>query len=710
MNKFLLSIVALILSTSSLFAQEPCATDFMLQQVLEDQPEKQQVIDRLQAFTEAYIADNPYEGPESGTEPTYVIPVVFHIMHDYTNASNIPKRNVLDAMRILNEDFRAENSDTNLIVSEFKQRIGGMNVEFRLATKDPQGNCTDGITRTYTEMTNNGGENVKGLISWDTKKYYNIWVVKSIGSGGSGGTTLGYAFKPGTAPTDAQEGVIIRANCVGSFAPGGVFGNQGLRTLTHETGHWLNLSHTWGDGAIATACGSDLVYDTPKTQGTPSGCPSGKNSCVDDTTDFYGYDIVDNLQNHMEYTNCNRMFTIGQAERMEAALNSFNGFRKLLWAEANLVATGTDSAAGVTACTMVPDFGASKTVVCPGTNVSLTDLSWNGNADTRTWTVTGPATANMSSTSDSSVTVSFTTPGEYTVKLELTNAAGTVSLEKTAFIGVMNDVATYSNWHMETFEGSTSLPAGYLSSSSGPNTFEVTSDAGWYTSDNSLWLNNYNNQSGDISNVVLPSVAVPNTTSPVLSFQYAFAKRTSSSNDKLEIYVSTNCGATWIKRLTIGTNDLSSAPTSALQQFFPKTISEWKVGELDLSSYKSASKVAIRFQFNSGGGNNFFVDNINMRDGVVSISEFYQPTDLMLMPNPVQNQARLSFGLKADAELDIKIVNLTGQVVKDYGLVSFDEGENNFEIETLSNLPAGVYLVKLDGNFGSMQKRFVISQ
>ncbi len=55
--------------------------------------------------------------------------------------------------------------------------------------------------------------------------------------------------------------------------------NGNNRTLTHEAGHWLSLSHTWGDGEINVACGDDAVSDTPETKGHFSTCPSSDTTC-----------------------------------------------------------------------------------------------------------------------------------------------------------------------------------------------------------------------------------------------------------------------------------------------------------------------------------------------------------------------------------------------------------------------------------------------
>ena len=82
-------------------------------------------------------------------------------------------------MRILNEDFARLNPDTFKTPSVFAEYAGDTNIEFRLAKIDPDGNCTQGITRTFSNLTNGARDNVKSLIQWNPEHYMNVWVVKT---------------------------------------------------------------------------------------------------------------------------------------------------------------------------------------------------------------------------------------------------------------------------------------------------------------------------------------------------------------------------------------------------------------------------------------------------------------------------------------------------------------------------------------------------
>ena len=87
----------------------------------------------LEAFTAQWAAEN------SGAERVvYTIPVVFHIIHN-NGPENISDAQVIDAVRILNEDFNRLNPDWPNVRPDFLPLVADVGVEFKLAKRDPQG-------------------------------------------------------------------------------------------------------------------------------------------------------------------------------------------------------------------------------------------------------------------------------------------------------------------------------------------------------------------------------------------------------------------------------------------------------------------------------------------------------------------------------------------------------------------------------------------
>jgi hypothetical protein len=240
------------------------------------------------------------------------IPVVVHVVAR-TPGEDITAEQVHSQLDVLNRDFRAANPDAADVPAPFEGLVTDPQIEFHLATTDPAGNPTDGITRTSTTVNGFGADDaVKftargGQDAWPADRYLNIWVCQL------GGGLLGYAQFPGGPPE--TDGVVILHSAFGTT--GTARGPFDLgRTATHEIGHYLNLFHIWGDDG--TGCrGSDEVDDTPNAGGPNYGRPAFPHvTCSNGPHGDLFMDYMDYVDDKAMF-----MFTKGQATRMNATLN-----------------------------------------------------------------------------------------------------------------------------------------------------------------------------------------------------------------------------------------------------------------------------------------------------------------------------------------------------------------------------------------------------
>lgn len=252
MKKLLYSFAFVLFAGSASWAQNFCATDYYHQQMVEQDPNLAKDLERLIANART----------KSDDSTVFVVPVVFHVLHQ-NGPENISDAQILDAMAVLNRDFRKKNADTSNILSVYQSLATDVKIEFKLAAYDPWGNCTNGIDRIYTHESRNGDAASK-LNQWDRSRYLNIWVVGSIAGSGS---TAGYAH----FPTDVNglaywmDGIVLRHEYIGRIGTGAEYTS---RALTHEVGHWIALPHTWGrTNDPAVSCGDDGADDTPVTRG-----------------------------------------------------------------------------------------------------------------------------------------------------------------------------------------------------------------------------------------------------------------------------------------------------------------------------------------------------------------------------------------------------------------------------------------------------------
>jgi hypothetical protein len=238
------------------------------------------------------------------------IPVVVHVVYR-TAEENISDAQVASQIKALNRDYRAQNTDKRKVPADWKGLVTDTKIQFALATKDPSGKNTSGITRTETKVSSflpDDGVKAKktgGVDPWPTDSYLNLWVC-NLGEG-----LLGYAQFPG-GPA-ARDGVVILYTAFGTQGTAQAPYNKG-RTATHEVGHFFNLRHIWGDRNDCT--GNDFVADTPTAQQANFGKPTFPHITCNNGPDG------DMFMNYMDYVDDDAMvmFSTGQVARMNATL------------------------------------------------------------------------------------------------------------------------------------------------------------------------------------------------------------------------------------------------------------------------------------------------------------------------------------------------------------------------------------------------------
>jgi hypothetical protein len=282
-----------------------CATDYIHNNLMQTDSDYWKQIHLLEAQVEASIQNHVYSKSKS---TIYTIPVVVHVLHlgeSIGTGSNISDIQIQQAIIGLNNRFRNING------------LGAdVEMEFCLASKDPNGNSTNGINRVNSSSVPNYSTNgitptgntcsgavetaIKDLSRWPVSDYYNIWVVSEI----CNGSFVGYASYP---VGGLYDGLVIVSTSMTS--------NSG--TLPHEIGHGFFLYHTFnGDGGnvscpvdIDCQVNGDYVCDTPPHKqgdcGTINPCTSAG--------------VWDNSRyNYMAYCPLVNRFTQGQKDRMRA--------------------------------------------------------------------------------------------------------------------------------------------------------------------------------------------------------------------------------------------------------------------------------------------------------------------------------------------------------------------------------------------------------
>lgn len=331
-NRFFSLVFLLSFFTNITLSQEParCGTDEIHEFNMQNDDEYKRSYFELQK--KFGISQNVEPTHRSFSNEVYSIPVVVHVFHDgdpLGEGSNISDEIIYDAIAALNADFMGESffPADNTGAPFFNDPVD-IDVEFCLATVDPDGNPTNGITRQnpdslagYTQngmvtnsiLVENSELALKSLCYWPIAEYCNIYVVHKLNGGSS---PLGFAYLPPTS--NLRDGIVVFRGVFG-FNNNGNQDNQLYnnfnenKTLTHEMGHYLGLFHTFHN---TSGCGpetncaaqGDALCDTPPTSGS-AGC--SPLSCYETMT-----------ENFMDYSNddCMDRFSPDGRTRMRSKL------------------------------------------------------------------------------------------------------------------------------------------------------------------------------------------------------------------------------------------------------------------------------------------------------------------------------------------------------------------------------------------------------
>ena len=281
--------------------------------------------------------DKQRSGNPSFTMTDYVIPVIFHIIHEPGEApgtgDNISQARINAQIEELNRNF------ANLTGSNWPQAADAR-IQFCAVKVDMNGNplAEPGIERidrvamgftdfrTFTinmRLIGYVDSVVKPVTYWDPSRVLNIWTLPTFQTQGLGG----YATYPDLFPLygmpdteiEHESGCVVNSGFVGGPSAVGTGDSRFIygRNTTHEVAHYLGLIHTWGDRSDCT--GTDYCDDTPP-------CRSAYNSAMPTCPQGpVGARCGSNprmISNYLDYSVdlCRNTFTQNQVERMQIVM------------------------------------------------------------------------------------------------------------------------------------------------------------------------------------------------------------------------------------------------------------------------------------------------------------------------------------------------------------------------------------------------------
>jgi hypothetical protein len=709
---FVLSFFASNVSAQNLRTDHWCATDQNYEEMKQNDPSFAQAREALEAYTLAYAQTRN----ASKKKATVIIPVVVHnITHD--GGQGYVSKSVIEAqINRLNIDFNRQNNDTVDTRSIFKPFAGSVDVEFRLAHIDPNGNCTEGIVRMENDLSlypvpRNSVKSVSYWPNSGARKYFNIWIIDEIESNTDGSYVAGYAQFPGSNDNGTYGVVMVDQN---------IGFNE--RTLTHELGHCLNLYHTFNYFSNDCSNPNDYCSDTPRQdQAYTSACNETQNSCSNSEADYGSVDVVDQIENYMSYSSCQNMFTLDQKVRIESILinTTVNSGVGGLATAANLMATGVADPYNPAVCTPVADFkygvqgqqlDQKSVYICTGDSVSFVDYSYDATPTLFDWIFTG---GSPSTSAIDNPTISYETAGVFSVTHQPGTSAGNGNETKTNIITVSSLSADYTGIIVDGFENSTAFTNEWRIENidEGSQPFNRITTSAATGSASVRILNRFISEDGELHELISPSYDLSSLGDPTLNFKWAFARMSSADSDRLLVWYSLDCGSSWTLALApMQGSVLSTIGTSFNTANWIPGSADWETKTGSLSGITDQANVRFKFSFESGGGNNLYIDDINI-DGTLSVGEAFQNVQgFKVFPNPTSASAKVSFKLAKEVKkLSIVVRNAVGQVVTSVvNGQSFNAGNYTLNVDQDKKLSSGLYFISFNADDETQVQKLVV--
>ena len=127
---------------------------------------------------------------------------------------------------------------------------------------------------------------------------------------------------------------------------------------------------------------------------------------------------------------------------------------------------------------------------------------------------------------------------------------------------------------------------------------------------------------------------------------------------------------------------------------------EWRTETVSISNVLNSTNVRIKFTFESEGGNNIYIDNINISGptGINVPDAGIQHFDVY--PNPIQEQSIVTFSLDHSQKVNLQLFDMTGRVIAEIFSGTLSEGAHQFPVQGNNFLLSGMYFVKLTTSEG----------
>ncbi|MBS1630475.1 MAG: T9SS type A sorting domain-containing protein [Bacteroidetes bacterium] len=301
--------------------------------------------------------------------------------------------------------------------------------------------------------------------------------------------------------------------------------------------------------------------------------------------------------------------------------------------------------------------------------------------------------------------------GNYTFEVKVTNDSKPTNDASTAFPLMIYSAASAatSPWN-ENFESTSNgaLPSTMRTTDADNvftfktnGTYTVTGVTGSTTT--AVAVQYQGMATGGTAELLIGNYNTASATNVALDFDWAHAS-VNGSNDKLEVKVSNDCGATWNTAWSAsGTALATHADVTGI--FIPGAVGDWQHITVPLTS-KKGNNMIVKFVATSQKGQYGWLDNLKITN-TTGVANVINTNSVNLYPNPTADVANLEFSLAQNSKVTVSVMDAMGRTVSVLADGYMNQGAQKIQIPT-ANLAAGVYNISIRTEQGNLTQRLSV--
>jgi hypothetical protein len=212
-----------------------------------------------------------------------------------------------------------------------------------------------------------------------------------------------------------------------------------------------------------------------------------------------------------------------------------------------------------------------------------------------------------------------------------------------------------------------------------------------YMGNTSLLFENYLYEGSFKSTLTSPVLKMPKNDTILISFIYAYSRKSLRSEDKVEFKISSNCGYSWENFYEISsTNLVTNSLKYQSEEFYPND-EQWLERTYKIPAEYAGEKVKIRVRVNSAYGNNLFIDEIKIYQQSQTSIRQIECREIEIIGQNIEGDLLIRNKSGCSKQANVRIYDIAGKKLDSFKR----ELQNGINLFELNNLARGTKIVEI---------------